>query len=73
MDARGICRRQYYVVRVNRQLALLGDSDLPDGKGWEQFTTIDLWQTLTLKSLLANIVQDQAQQLPRAVFREVTE
>ncbi|MDN3026001.1 hypothetical protein [Streptomyces sp. S.PB5] len=70
LNADGTCQRHDYVVRVNRQLALLCDKDLPDGKGWEQFTTIDLWQTLTLKDLLAEIVHDQARQLPRIVFRE---
>ncbi|MFD8396204.1 hypothetical protein ACFV2N_45215 [Streptomyces sp. NPDC059680] len=69
MDSAGLCRKQYYVVRVNHQLALLSDSDLSDGKGWQQFTTIDLWQALTLKCLLSNVVQDQAQQLPQVVFR----
>ncbi|MDX3763961.1 hypothetical protein [Streptomyces sp. AK02-04a] len=55
---------------MNQQLALLSDRDLPEGKGWEQFTTIDVWESLALKDLLAEIVHAQAQRLPRIVFRE---
>ncbi|MEU2717708.1 hypothetical protein [Streptomyces sp. NPDC007205] len=55
---------------MNQQLALLSDRDLPEGKGWEQFTTIDLWESLAFKDLLTEIVQAQAQQLPRIVFWE---
>ncbi|RMB80583.1 hypothetical protein [Streptomyces shenzhenensis] len=70
LDADGTCHRQHFVVRVNQQLALLCDRDLPDGKGWEQFTAIDIWESLALKDLLADIVHDQARQLPRIVVRE---
>ncbi len=73
VDAVGICVRHYYVVRVDRQVGLLCDGDLSEGRSWEQFTTVDLWQTLALKKLLARIVRDQAQRLPRVVFPEVTE
>lgn len=70
LSADGVCHEQHYVVRVNQQLALLSDRDLPEGKGWEQFTAIDLWESLAFKDLLAEIVHVQAQQLPRIVFRE---
>ncbi|MEU6610956.1 hypothetical protein ABZ922_38995 [Streptomyces shenzhenensis] len=70
LDADGACHRQHFVIRVNQQLALLCDRDLPDGKGWEQFTAIDIWESLALKDLLADIVHDQARQLPRIVIGE---
>lgn len=70
LDAKGICREQYYVVRIDAQLALVYDRDLPQGKGWGQFTQVDLWQALALKDLLADIVYDQAQRLPQIVCRE---
>lgn len=70
LNAEGTCQQQHYVVRVNQQLALLSEGDLPEGKGWEQFTTIDLWESLAFKDLLAEIVHAQAQQLPRIVFSE---
>lgn len=70
LNTNGTCQGQHYVVRVNQQLALLSDRDLPEGKGWEQFTTIDVWESLALKDLLAEIVHAQAQRLPRIVFRE---
>lgn len=70
LDAEGTCHRHHYVVRVNRQLALLCDRDIPEGKGWEQFTGIDIWESLALKDVLADIVQQQARQLPQVVFGE---
>ncbi|WP_369228712.1 hypothetical protein AB5J52_49875 (plasmid) [Streptomyces sp. R39] len=70
LNAEGSYHRHVFVVRVKRRLALLCDGDLADGKGWEQFTTIDLWKSLALRTQLADIVRDQARQLPRIVFRE---
>ncbi|MEV7003686.1 hypothetical protein AB0N62_39385 [Streptomyces sp. NPDC093982] len=70
LDAKSICQQQYYVVRVDEQLALIHDGDLRQGKGWEQFRHIDLWQALSLKELLADIIYDQAQRLPQIVCRE---
>ncbi|MFD8396051.1 hypothetical protein ACFV2N_44375 [Streptomyces sp. NPDC059680] len=68
LNADGTCDEQHYVVRVNQQLALLSDSGLPEGRGWEQFTAIDLWETFSFKNLLARVVQAQAERLPRIVF-----
>lgn len=70
LDADGVCCQQYYTVRVGQQLGLLCDSDLFEGKGWEQFAGVDLWQALELKDVLAEVVQAQARQLPRIVFRQ---
>ncbi|MEY9997983.1 hypothetical protein ABIE67_010102 [Streptomyces sp. V4I8] len=70
LDAYGICQKQYYVVRVQTQLALIHDQDLPQGTGWGQFTHVDLWEALSYKDLLAEIVRDQAKRLPQIVCRE---
>jgi len=70
LNASGICQDQYYVVRIEAQLALVYQRDLPHGKDWGQFTRIDLWQALSLKDVLAEIVYDQAQRLPQIACRE---
>lgn len=69
-DSNGCPSTHFYTVRVQGQLATLADTRLTEGKGWEQFSAVDLWDCLSLGKVLASIVREQAQALSGIDFRE---
>lgn len=61
---------QYFTVRLRGRVATLSAADLTQGKGWEQFPAIDLWECLPLSRVLASVVHCQASGLNPVCFRE---
>ncbi|MWA07881.1 hypothetical protein [Streptomyces sp. BA2] len=61
---------QYFTVRLRGRVATLSAAELTQGKGWEQFPAIDLWECLPLSRVLASVVYSQAVGLNPVCFRE---
>ncbi|MEV0322631.1 hypothetical protein ACIBKX_33255 [Streptomyces sp. NPDC050658] len=70
LDGESQLREQYFTVRLRGHVATLSAADLTQGKGWEQFPAIDLWECLPLSRVLASVVQCQAVGLNPVCFRE---
>lgn len=66
----GRASRVYYTLRVHHHVATLPESDLHQGKGWELFPTIDLWECLAVQDQLRQIVECQALHAPRIACGE---
>lgn len=67
-DSAGANTSNYYTLRVNGHLATLSDHHLSQGKGWEHFPGIDLWECFTACDPLHRVVRQQARSAPRVTF-----
>ncbi|MFE6848772.1 hypothetical protein [Streptomyces sp. NPDC057686] len=57
---------------MGRRLATFQEVDLVQGKGWEEFPGVDLWQCFAAREQLRRIVQSQALCAPQVFFGEVS-
>ncbi|MFE9934389.1 hypothetical protein [Streptomyces sp. NPDC005533] len=70
LNRHGRVPRTYYTLRIDHHLATVAEDDLQQGKGWELFPTIDLWECLALQDKLWRIVERQALDVPRIACGE---